>query len=181
VGSDPRDAKRKLAELDDPDVHVEVTGEAELDDELESGTVSTTRPQFDVQQLLEASEIRERAPTITDEATTEQARLASVLMDSTPPHMRRGPASSPNLEQETVGALRMRLSPLTRIPSLQKKLTELGAVLEDPKTAYVLGFVDGILPLETIIEVTGLPEIDTLQALDRCVVAGVIAFRPPKK
>jgi len=60
---------------------------------------------------------------------------------------------------------------------LAREMKQLGGMLEDPKTAYVLGFVDGILPLETIIEVTGLPELDTLRILDRMVAQSVVVFR----
>ena len=63
------------------------------------------------------------------------------------------------------------------MPSLSKKMTELGAIVEDPKTAYVLGFVDGLLPLETIIEVTGLPELESLRILDRLMGQQILTFR----
>ena len=56
-------------------------------------------------------------------------------------------------------------------------MTELGALLEDPKTAYVLGFVDGLLPLETIIDVTGLPELETLRVLDRMIAQSIVIVR----
>jgi hypothetical protein len=64
------------------------------------------------------------------------------------------------------------------VPALTRKLTELGPAIEDPKTAFILGFVDGLLPLETIVEVAGLPEIDTLRVLDRAVDQYLITFRP---
>jgi hypothetical protein len=66
---------------------------------------------------------------------------------------------------------------MTRVPALAKELSELGPMLSDPKTAYVLGFVDGILPLEIIVEVTGLPELDTLRVLDRMISQSVVVFR----
>jgi hypothetical protein len=80
-------------------------------------------------------------------------------------------------EQEAI--LRARLAPMGRVPMLAATLSELGEVLADPKTAYVLGFVDGILPLETIVEVTGLPELETLRVLDRMIAQGVVVFRSP--
>ena len=78
---------------------------------------------------------------------------------------------------EQVAILSDRLAPLTRVPSLAKEMTQLGSLLEDPKTAFVLGFVDGILPLETIIDVTGLPELETLRVLDRMVAQSIVIFR----
>jgi hypothetical protein len=62
------------------------------------------------------------------------------------------------------------------VPALVRKITELGPVIEDPKTAYVLGFIDGLLPLETIIEVAGLPELETLQILDRAIDHHLLTF-----
>jgi hypothetical protein len=76
-----------------------------------------------------------------------------------------------------IAILTDRLAPLNRVPSLAEAMTALGPLLEDPKTAYVLGFVDGILPLETIIEVTGLPELETLRVLDRMVAQAIVIFR----
>lgn len=148
----------------------------------------TVRPAFDVARYAEDTIGRERLPTIVDEAATEEARIASVLMDSTPP-----PASDGGSEiqiavgysevealeaDQQLAFLRARLAPLTRVPALTRKITELGPLIQDPKTAYVLGFIDGLLPLGTIVEVAGLPEIDTLRILDRAVDQGVITFRP---
>jgi hypothetical protein len=77
---------------------------------------------------------------------------------------------------EQIAIFRARLAPLTRVPSLARSLAELGALLEDPKTAYVLGFVDGVLPLDTIIDVTGLPELDTLRVLDKVAAQGLFVY-----
>jgi hypothetical protein len=178
MGRGPRDARK---------------GPIDDDDDVASGTVLAvpTRipPAFDPQALDEASAVRERSPTLTDADATEQARVASMLMHTKPPPFR---ASAPDVaevavaavgtlsEDEEMSLLRDSLSPLSRVPSLAQSLTDLGDLLEDPKTAYVLGFVDGILPLETIIEVTGLPEVDTLRVLDRVVGHGVLVFLPAK-
>src|SRR4051794_20702392 len=79
MAGEPRDAKRLAPERD------------EETDGLESGTVprETVRPAFDVERYAEDTVGRERLPTITDEVATEEARIASVLMDSTPPRARR--------------------------------------------------------------------------------------------
>lgn len=107
--------------------------------------------------------MRDRQMTLCDEDLTEQARLASVLMDSLPP-----PTGA--------DAIRARLAPLSRVPVLAKSLEELADDMKEPKTAFVIGFVDGLLPLETIVEVTGLPELESLQILDRLIAQGAIVF-----
>lgn len=156
-------------------------------DEVEAVSRETVRPAFDVERYAEDTIGRERLPTITDEAALEEARIASVLMDSTPPQRS---AASADVEvavryaevealddEQQLAFLRARLAPMTRVPSLTRKITELGPLIEDPKTAYILGFVDGLLPLETIVEVAGLPEMDTLRILDRAVEQYVLTFR----
>jgi len=156
----------------------------------------TVIPNFDPLRYAEESEIRERMPTLTDEAALEHARLQSLRTSAPPPRLTRstlpGQLANPRDSSveidvgeddvETLGPdvqiaiLRGSLAPVTRVPVLARKLTEIGAALEDPKTAYVIGFVDGILPLETIIDVTGLSELDTLRVLDRLVAQGILLF-----
>ena len=180
MGGDPRDAKR----LDDLDPEDDETYEGH-----ESGTIArdTVRPAFDVERYAEDTIGRERFPTVTDEAATEEARIASVLMDSTPPG---GRDSAPEIhvsvgqplpaaidEEEQLSFLRARLAPMTRVPVLTRPITELGHLIEDPKTAYILGFVDGLLPLETVVDVAGLPELDALRILYRAIEQYVITFR----
>src|SRR5262249_7107523 len=118
----------------------------------------------DPQKLARSSEVRDRAPTVTDEARLEEARLRSF------------PSSPP--EPEPLAAIRARLGPLDRVPRLGKKLSELTTADFDSKTAYVLGFVDGVLPLGTILDVTGLPERETLEIFDRMIAQRVVSFRP---
>lgn len=108
--------------------------------------------------------MRDHMPTITDDAELEKARLAS--LPSKPP-------VQPTPEND-VARLRAKLSPLSRVPSLAKRINELGSLLEDPKAAYVLGFIDGVLTLETILDIAGLPEIETLALIDRMIGLGVV-------
>lgn len=80
-------------------------------------------------------------------------------------------------EQEAI--LRARLAPLDRVPMLTAPLSEMGEFMEDANAAYVLGFVDSILPLETILEVAGLPDLAALRVFDRLVSLGLVTFRTP--
>jgi hypothetical protein len=134
----------------------------ELDDPLESGVIPTVIPP--------EGAVREPVDTFVDDEVTEQARLASVLIDSQPP-----PPGS-----DDPRAIRARLSPLDRVPTQAKSIDELPDDLKEPKAVFVLGFIDGVLPLETIIEVTCLPEGDTLRILDRLIAQGAIVF-PPRR
>lgn len=174
------ESRRKLSAPSEPEPDIEV----EVEVELEPG--DTVRPVFDVQRYAEDVVGRERLPTMVDEAATEEARIASVLMDSSPPRPR---SSAPEIEvavryaevdaldpDQQLAFLRARLAPLTRVPALTRALPELGPVIQDPKTAYLLGFVDGVLPLETIVEVAGLPELEALGILERAIDQKLVVF-----
>ena len=159
MAGDPDDAKKgPIPELDEP-TH-------------DPAPRPTVKPAFDLVQYAQDNvpPARERVSTLSDEDATEQARIASVLIDSTPPR----PFF---VTSEDAGAIRARLAPLSRVPSLTKSIAELGSSVDDPKSAYVLGFVDGVLPLETIVDVTGLPEVETLQILERLIVQGAVRFK----
>jgi hypothetical protein len=153
VGSEPRDPKDKLLELDEPGV-ASVRGK----------------------DLADPPSVREPMATITDEFATEQARLKSVPSNTPPATLTEGDLDGLTAHEQAAW-LRGRIAPLNRVPRLAKAMTELGALLEDPKTAFVLGFVDGVLPLDTIIDVTGLPETDTLRVLDHMIAQGIVVFR----
>ena len=179
MGRSPQDARNEVDAFDP----------STIEEPAESGLIprETVRPSFDIEAYAEDLAGRERYPTIIDDEATEEARIASVLMDSTPPNAR---ASIPEISlavaysavealepDEQLAFLRARLAPMTRVPSLACKITELGPVIEDPKTAYILGFVDGLLPLETIVEVAGLPEVEALRILERAIDQHAILFR----
>ena len=183
MGGEPRNANPLLG-LD----RGRAPDEEDEDDARDSGRVArdTVKPAFDVERYAETLTRREPLPTIIDEEATEEARLASVLMDSSPPGGIVAAPVAPLIDvdveafdhEEQVAFFRARLAPMTRAPTLVRTITELGSWIEDPKTAYVLGFVDGLLPLETIVEVAGLPELETLRILDRAVEQYVLTFRP---
>lgn len=199
VGGSSGDAKKDILDLDDPGDGIELeSGEIDPPD-----APSTLIPAFDPQEYaaqftkVDDDDEHDRIPTLTNEVELEEARKRS-LPSRAPPRRpfstKPGPLSDDDTdaavevdaEEEDLDGLdpeaqeailRDRLAPTSRVPILARKLTDLGDVLDDPKTAFVLGFVDGILPLETIVEVTGLPELDTLRVLDRMVGLGVVVFR----
>src|SRR5436190_22894962 len=80
------DRKEELLELDDP------SGESSGARPVSQPTI---RPPFDPVRFAEEA-VREPLPTITDETATEQARITSVLMDSSPPRSRA--VSGPELK-----------------------------------------------------------------------------------
>lgn len=133
----------------------------ELDDPLESKTMpkATLPPEVAPEEFY-----RERMPTVTDEHALEEARLRSVVTSSMPPRRQ---------SHDDLSLVKARLAPLDRVPSLTRRISELS---EDPKTAYILSFIDGVLPLDTILDVVGLPEIEVLSLVDRLVNERSIVF-----
>lgn len=204
MGEGPGDEKKGLLDLDEPDFDPEL-----VEPGVTAAPTPTIRPEFSPEKYAEESEFRERMPTLTDDSLLEEARLQSMHSNAPPARSpmpsasgmtattaRPGPPDSVAVDSaveidmgesdldsldvgDQVAILLSRLMPLSRVPVLARAMAELGAVVEDPKTAYVLGFIDGLLPLETIVEVTGLPELETLHVLDRMVSLGVVTFKPP--
>lgn len=158
MGADGK-RQKELLDLDDP-----LRGADANEATHESGImpVPTVKPPSG-----DLGPMREREITLVDDEVTEQARLASLSIASIPPRP---------TDADGAAAIRARLAPLARVPALAKPIGELHDVLGDPKTAFVVGFVDGILPLETIIDVTGLPELETLRILDRLIAQAAIVF-----
>ena len=182
------DPKKDLLELDDPAGAVEEPAAALSGTQPMQQARPTVVPAFDPRAFAEETELREQAPTITNEVELEEARLASMSTSFAPPPRARaeslvqvetGEEDIEELEEAAqVALLSARLGPLDGVPTLVKSASELAAALEDPKAAFVAGFVDGLLPLETIVEVAGLPVADTLRILDHMVSLGLAVVRP---
>lgn len=146
----------------------------------------TVIPSFDPLEYARERDQRERALTITNEVELEQARVASLPSDIPPLRPRAESLAELEVVEEDLDALDddaqiavllARLAPLDRVPTLVKTPHELALLLRDPKAAYLAGFVDGLLPLETIVEAAGLPQLDTLRVLDRMIAGGLAVFR----
>ncbi len=178
------DAKKELLELDDPARSSESTAPSGA--RPSRASCPTVIPAFDPVALAEESELRAQSPTITNEVELERARLASMRSQMPPAR----PADESQVEVEAdegeleeldeadqIAVLLERLDPMSRVPELVKPTAELADRLGDSKSAYVAGFIDGVLPLETIVEVAGLPQLDTLRILDRMLTQGIAVFR----
>lgn len=184
------DLKKHLLELDDPATAADEGGAVASSTQPTQQGRPTVVPAFDPLAFAEETEHRDLAPTITNEVELEQARLASMSM-SDPPlrerhdsfvHVEAGEEDLEALEESAqVALLSERLGALDAVPALVKTGAELASQLEDPKSAFVAGLIDGLLPLETILEVAGLPSADTLRILDRMVTLGLVVIHPASR
>jgi response regulator RpfG family c-di-GMP phosphodiesterase len=75
----------------------------------------------------------------------------------------------------TEAALIARLGGEHVVPALAR--VDLGGLVIDHRHGFVLTFVDGITPLETILDATGLPRLEVLTIVDELVRAGVLRLQ----
>jgi hypothetical protein len=146
----------------------------------------TVIPAFDPLAYAKERDGRDRALTITNEVELEHARVASMPSDAPPVRPRAASLVEVDVAEEEldsldddaqIAILLARLAPMDRVPTLAKTPNELAMHLQDSKAAYLAGFVDGLLPLETIVDVAGLPQLDSLRVLDQMITLGLAVFR----
>ena len=70
-----------------------------------------------------------------------------------------------------------RLGPLDRVPYIAVPLEQLRWLSIDHRAGFVLSHVDGISSLEQILDVSGMPLLDTLRILYELVQHRVVSFR----
>lgn len=70
-----------------------------------------------------------------------------------------------------------RIGPLDRVPVVMVPRDQLRWLSIDHKAGFVLSLVDGVSNLEMIIDVSGMPELDTLRILSELAQQRIIALR----
>ena len=70
-----------------------------------------------------------------------------------------------------------RIGPLDRVPSVAVARDQLRWLSIDHKAGFVLSLVDGVSSLEMIIDVSGMPELDTLRILSELAQQRIISLR----
>lgn len=114
----------------------------------------------------DASDEEDDAPTAVDAEKLERARRQSESnLDA------GGSTVSVEQARATLGSLR-------RVPRLARPLPELRERIRGTRHAYLLAFVDGILTLEAIVTLVGLPEAEALGILHHAVVDGLVVLSP---
>lgn len=64
------------------------------------------------------------------------------------------------------------------VPVVVKSALELRALPLDPRAGFVLTHIDGNTDLESLIDLTGLPEQETLAIIASLLSLGALAFSP---
>jgi hypothetical protein len=70
--------------------------------------------------------------------------------------------------------LMARLGPLSRVPRIAVASKALGGLALDHKAGFVLSLVDGSSSLETILDASGLPQLEVLRVIEDLVARGVL-------
>jgi hypothetical protein len=105
-------------------------------------------------------------PTVVDAQKLEKARRQS--------------ASDIDTSTFDADVVRRRLHSLSGAPRLARPMSELRDAIDDTQTAYVYAFVDGILPVQSIVTLAGLPEADTLRILHKGLADGTLLVTSKK-
>lgn len=66
---------------------------------------------------------------------------------------------------------------LARVGFLTEPLVAAQRRVNDSRSAFVLGFIDGVLPLQAIVESVGLPSEEVIAILDALIQAGLIKLQ----
>ena len=70
-----------------------------------------------------------------------------------------------------------RIGPLDRVPLVMVARDQLRWLSIDHRAGFVLSLVDGVSSLEMILDVSGMPELDTLRILSELAQQRIISFR----
>jgi hypothetical protein len=70
-----------------------------------------------------------------------------------------------------------RIGPLDRVPVVMVPRDQMRWLSIDHKAGFMLSLVDGVSSLEMIIDVSGMPELDTLRILSELLQQRIISFR----
>lgn len=154
-----------------------VTDEAALDAALEESRKAGKSDEALTAPPPPPDHAADGEPALADSRVIAKAgRAADAEVEVGVAHVELGDLGELDVDEQ-IAILRDRLGPLTRVPRLSRPVTELGELVEDSRTAFAIGFIDGLLPLEAILDVTGLPELEVLQIFDRLVSNGAVVFR----
>jgi hypothetical protein len=70
-----------------------------------------------------------------------------------------------------------KIGPMDRVPMVMVPRDQLRWLSIDHRAGFVLSLVDGVSSLEMILDVSGMPELDTLRILTELAQQRIIAFR----
>jgi len=70
-----------------------------------------------------------------------------------------------------------RLGSLDRVPAVRVAPRDLAKLGIDHRAGFVLSMIDGMTPIEMLIDLSGLPRVDVLRILDELVQAGAVALQ----
>jgi hypothetical protein len=95
-----------------------------------------------------------------------------------PPGVRTPPRGSERRPKVPARDLSLSL-PLGGVPCVIVTHAQLRDLPLDSRDAFVLSLVDGTLTVESIVDVTGMPEDEAMEILGRLLDLGAVGMHPP--
>lgn len=147
------------------------------DDEADSER-PTVIPKYDVENFAReagapSAPYRQQMATMTDPVELEVARVASTFT-SPPPAIE---VSAVEVSEDVVLAgYEARFGSLARIPRIAVSSATLASLTLDHRAGFVLALVDGVMTIENILDVGGMPAPDTLAILQDLVDRGIVTL-----
>jgi hypothetical protein len=158
---------------EDPVLEVGAQTPLDLDDLDEHGVETVRRP-------VPEEPVKPREVEMTDRVSlgdySGALEIAERILNDNP----QDPSAKSCAEQCRTVLRQMygaRIGPLERVPVVMVPRDQLRWLSIDHKAGFVLSLVDGVSSLEMIIDVSGMPELDTLRILSELAQQRIISLR----
>lgn len=110
----------------------------------------------------------------TEREEVSQARRRDEIESGVMATARIAPSSMLDPAPSEVSQVARRIEKL--IPRMLVRMNEISKFPIDPRSAFLLGYVDGSLSVEEILDLCALPASEALEVVDRLQRLGVIAL-----
>jgi hypothetical protein len=102
--------------------------------------------------------------------------VADLILEEEPHHLLARECRT-NAQNALEGIYATRLGSFDRTPFVALAAAQIDGLAIDHRAGFLLSLVDGSSPIESILDVSGMPRLDALRILNELVHRGVIAFR----
>jgi hypothetical protein len=102
--------------------------------------------------------------------------VADLILEEEPHHLLARECRT-NAQNALEGIYATRLGSFDRMPFVALAAAQIDGLAIDHRAGFLLSLVDGSSPIESILDVSGMPRLDALRILNELVHRGVIAFR----
>lgn len=108
-----------------------------------------------------------------DDAEASEVRVRPVAFPESFPEREPFPA------EPCSTLIRRTLGPPESVPCLVLTTAETIARVSDPKSAFVVGFIDGLLPIDVLVEAIGMRAPDVVAIIETLIADGLVVLKEP--